>query len=385
MNGRAHSRSRRISPPVAHSYSADALWHLDFDEYYTFTFDRQHTLQLLNPLGHVPNRMDSGVQTASSAGGTDSFRSRLKDGLFLEADRRLVAVGIVAVFVVVLGSLVSAGMIAVGVGSSVANAFGSGLTSGVVTLVTIAVSINQLILSRVFGSAGTLADRLGGSRDLRARVEESAGQPSSPNDPAAFLSLLAVTLSEHAETALSIVERSDPHPPGELTAALTDIAEYGRVIDSQVEDGTPITDSLGVILGPEYAINIAAVRHLRNEYGEDLSADAQTELGALDELLESVAVIRQFFKTLALQQDFAILSRQLIYSGLLALLVSVSVTLVYRTDVTMIAPPELAVVVPVALGVVVAPIALFAAYILRAATVANRTVSVGPFVPPAER
>jgi hypothetical protein len=236
----------------------------------------------------------------------------------------------------------------------------------------------------VFGSPGKLYDRLGSSRDLRKRVEELAGQPSSPNDPAAFLSLLAVTLSEHAETALSIVE-SETHPPAAVSEALSDIAEYGRNLDDQVEDETPIADVLSIIIGPEYAINIAAVRHLRNEYGESLSADAQTELEAVDELLESVAVIRQFFKTLALQQDFAILSRQLIYSGLLALLVSVSMTLVYRTDAVMIAESTLTVLVPVALGVVAAPIALFAAYLLRAATVAYRTVSVGPFVPPAER
>lgn len=329
--------------------------------------------------------MDSGVRTESSAGGQDDIRSRLQDWLFLEADRRIVAISIVALFVGVLGTFVSTGVVAVGPGSSVANVFGSGLTSGVVTLVTIAVSINQLILSRVFGSPGKLAERLDGSRDIRERVEQLADQPSSPNDPAAFLSLLAVTLSERATAALTMVEQSETDPPAAVTESLRDIAEYGRNIDSQVEPGTPVADVLGIIVGPEYAINIAAVRHLRNEYGEVLTAETQTEMEAVDKLLESFAVIRQFFKTLALQQDFAILSRQLLYSGLLALLVSVSLTLVYRAETAMIAPSELAVVVPIALGVVITPIALFAAYVLRAATVAFRTVSVGPFVPPSGR
>lgn len=329
--------------------------------------------------------MDPGVRTESSAGGQNSIASRLQDWLFLEADRRIVAVGIVVSFVGVLGAFVSTGVVAVGPGSSVATVLGSGLTSGVVTLVTIAVSINQLILSRVFGSPGKLADRLDGSRDLRERVETVAGRPSSPNDPAAFLSLLAVTLSERAAAALSMVDQADTEFPTEVTDSLTDITEYGHSIDSQVAAGTPVADVLGVIVGPEYAINIAAVRHLRNEYADQLAADTQTEMEAVDELLEAFAVFRQFFKTLTLQQDFAILSRQLIYSGLLALLVSVSLTLVYRTDTATILPSDLVVLVPVALGVVVAPVALFAAYILRAATVAYRTVSVGPFVPPSER
>jgi len=36
-------------------------------------------------------------------------------------------------------------------------------------------------------------------------------------------------------------------------------------------------------------------------------------------------------------------------------------------------------------GAVIAPLALFAALIFRAATVASRTVSVDPFIPPSER
>jgi len=138
-------------------------------------------------------------------------------------------------------------------------------------------------------------------------------------------------------------------------------------------------------VGPECAINITAVQHLRNEYGESLPENTRAELEAVDELLESVAVVRQFYKTLALQQDLAILSRHLIYSGVTALLVSISMAPVCRTDTVMISPSALAVLVLVAVGVVVAPLALFGAYIIRATMVACQTLSVGPFVPPGER
>jgi len=312
-------------------------------------------------------------------------RERFLDWLFLEGDRRLIAFGIVVVFVGVFSGLVWAGVIAVGAGSSVASVFGSGLTAGVVTLVTIALSINQLILSRVFGSPGKLTDRLEGSRNLCERVERLADQPSSPNDPGAFLSLLAVTLNERATAAQSMAKGTDADTPTAVTDALSDFAEYGRSIDSHIHPETPITDVLGVIIGTGYAENMTAVRHLRNEYGESLPEDVQSEFRAIGELMESIAVVRQFFKTLALQQDFATLSRQLIYTGLVALLVSVSLTLVYRTDSVTIASSAPEVVVPLALGAVLAPLGLFAAYLLRAATVAYRTVSVGPFVPPEEQ
>ncbi len=326
--------------------------------------------------------MDSRVRTASSAGGQDRVRDRVADWLFLEGDRRVIMIGIIVAFVGIFGGFVSAGVVAVGPGSSVAGVFGSGLTAGVVTLVTIALSINQLILSRVFGSPGGLADRLDGSRALRERVQRLSGQPSSPNDPAAFLSLVAQTIDDRATTASTAVQRADPDSLAEVADVLTEIAAYGRSINTKIESEAPVTDVLGTIVGPEYAINMVAVRHLRNKYDDSLSPDAQADIKALDELLESVAVVRQFVKTLALQQDFAILSRRLIYSGLIAVLVSVSLTLVYRTGAVTIVQPRLVVLVPLALGVVVAPLALFAAYILRAATIAYRTVSVGPFIPP---
>lgn len=329
--------------------------------------------------------MDSGVETLSSPATRDRLRDRLADWLFLEGDRRLVAAGIIVVFVGLVGVLVWAGVLAVGVGSSVATVFGSGLTSGVVTLVTIALSVNQLILSRVFGSPNQLSDRLRGSRALRARIEAHADQPSSPNDPAAFLSLLARTLADRASAALSAIQESSADTPPPVADVLADIADYGQSIDSHVQPETPVADVLAVIVGPEYAINMAAVRHVRNEYGAALPPDARADLRAVDELLESVAVVRQFFKTIALQQDFAILSRLLVYSGVVALLVSVSLTLVYRTNSIELSQSMLQIVVPVGLGVVVAPLAVFAAYVLRAATVAYRTISVGPFVPPEER
>jgi hypothetical protein len=224
--------------------------------------------------------------------------------------------------------------------------------------------------------------RLDGSREVRRRVEDLAGQPSSANDPAAFFALLGATLNARAKRA---VAATGPDAPPEVTTALEDIAAYGESIDAQVQPETAVSNILRVIVGPEYAVNMAAVRYLGNEHGSALSAEATVELEALGELLEYVAVVRQFFKTIALQQDFAALSRLLVYSGLVALLASVSLTLVYGTDAATLAEPTLGLVVPLVLGVVVAPLALFAAFILRAATVAYRTVSVGPFIPPSGR
>ena len=103
------------------------------------------------------------------------------------------------------------------------------------------------------------------------------------------------------------------------------------------------------------------------------------------DLLETVAVTRQFFKTLSLQQDLARLSRLVAYSGFVALVVSIAMALIYRPDSVTVPAQHLPLVFSLAIGVILAPLAVFLAYVLRSAPIARHTISVGPFVPPEER
>ncbi|WP_418285277.1 hypothetical protein [Halorubrum sp. DTA46] len=228
----------------------------------------------------------------------------------------------------------------------------------------------------------SLRDRLDGARELHADVAALAGRPSSPNDPAAFLSLIARTLSERVATLRAMDESGEWDPPSEVTNALRDIGDYGENIESRLDDNIRVDSVLTILLGPEYAVNLNAVQHLQNRYAGSFPEAAQAELQAIDELLKSIAVVRQFYKTIALQQDFAELSRMIVYAGLIAFVTTISVTLLYRTNSVTIPPSMLPAVVTLGIGVVTVPLALFVSYILRAATVARQTVSVGPFIPP---
>ncbi|MFC6988794.1 hypothetical protein ACFQJD_08840 [Haloplanus sp. GCM10025708] len=77
------------------------------------------------------------------------------------------------------------------------------------------------------------------------------------------------------------------------------IATYGESISEKIESQTAIVNVLEVILGTEYARNMTATEHLQNEYNQ-FSPAAESELDAIDDLLEAIAVTRQFFKTLSL-------------------------------------------------------------------------------------
>lgn len=324
--------------------------------------------------------MDGEIRTASEVGGAGGVEGRAAHWLLLGGNRMAVALGLVAAVVAVLFGATGVGLLAVGPSSIAATAFASGFISGTVTLVTIALSINQLILSRVFGSPNSLLGKLQGTRDLRGRVRDHAGVPAVPNDPAAFLALVATTLAARADRLRE--EAADVGSPTAVTAYAEGIAAYGEDIAGSVERGTPIVDVLDVILGTEYAMNMTATERVHNGYADRLSDEATAEVDAIGDLLETVAVTRQFFKTISLQQDFARLSRVVAYTGLVALVASVCLAFIYRTSSVTIPAQFLPAVVSLGIGVIVTPLCIFIAYVLRAATVARHTVSVGPFVPP---
>jgi hypothetical protein len=329
--------------------------------------------------------MSESISTSSSVRDFDGTVDRAVHWLLLEGNRLVIAGGIVVVAAGWILGLAYADLVAVGPDSTVGTAFASGLISGTLTMVTVALSINQLILSRVFGSPGELRDELDGTRALRRRVQRRAGEPSAPNDPADFLSLVAVTIRERARRLGSALEDSEWTPPSSVTDYVEGIEAYGENVDSAVEREAAIVDILGVVLGTEYARNLTATEHLHNEYDTHLSDAADAELEAIEDLLEVIAITRQFFKTPTLQHDFARLSRVVAYSGLLALLASLTVALVYRTNTVTVAPEHLPLLVGLGVAGIAVPLAMFLSYILCAATIARRTVSVGPFVPPENR
>lgn len=328
--------------------------------------------------------MSEEVETADAVATASGWRRAL-EWLLLTGNRAVITVGLVLGVFLVLYGLAATGLIAVGPTSAVSTIFGSGLTSGLLTLVTVALSINQLILSRVFGSPNDLEDRLSGTRELRSRVEALADRPASPIDPAAFLELVAETLGTRARRLDEAASLDD----AAFERYVAGVVGYADSVEENIQSHSSIVDVLEVILGTEYARNMTATDEVQSRYGDRLSEAATDELSAVSELFESIAVTRQFFKTLSLQQDFAKLSRVVAVAGLGAFLTVVALTLVYRPQATptttTVDPAFLPVLATAGVAVVASPLAALIAYLLRAATIARRTVSVGPFVPPEER
>lgn len=329
--------------------------------------------------------MSEDVTTATSVRSADGVWRRAVHWLVLGGNRIAVSGVLVAAVVAFFFTTARFGVLAIGPESYAATAFASGLIAGTVTLTTIALSVNQLILSRVFGSPNQLYDRLSGTRDLRSRIRDHADEPSVPNDPAAFLGLVAETLTEHANRFGSACQSDGRYQSSTVEDYAKGIAAYGENMNEKIEGQTSIVNVLDVILGTAYAQNITATEHLRNQHRHQLSEAALEELDAIADLLGAIAVTRQFFKTLSLQQDFARLSRVVAYSGLVAFVASIAMALIYRGDTVTVPARYLPHVFSLGIAVIVTPLAVFIAYISRASTIGRHSVSVGPFVPPGER
>jgi hypothetical protein len=299
-----------------------------------------------------------------------------------------VAAALSLLFVGLTALLIELGVVYVGPGSNLSTALSSGLLSGLLTLLTVTLSINQLILSRLFGSPGSLSDQLEGTLDYRRSVEEIADVAVSPNEPGAFLGLLGDTLGRRVEdfrreAVSAAVDLDAGDDAGAYASAVSDYADH---LSTAVDLDDPF-EVLLLVLGEDYAQHLNATRKLRNEYGEGLPEQADEALADVQQLLKAIATMRQFFKTLTLQQELAGLSRQLMYAGVPAILVTyfLSATYAAASDVpTAIDPAYVPIVVAVATGVIFSPLAVLVASLLRVATVSLYSVSVGTFVPPEE-
>ncbi|WP_254528357.1 hypothetical protein [Natrinema gelatinilyticum] len=333
-------------------------------------------------------------------------RRRGRRWLLLEGDRRAIGGGFVAgIFVLALVLGVS-DVIGVRESRFVTTMF-STMIAGLFSFIPIVVAVNQLIISRLFGTPDRLTDRIDGVREFRSRVEaQTEGDGVSPTDPAPFLARLAGTLGSRADELATECEEADRTADG---------SERSRVGDGRSDD-TPIsalesicrfaartrehtsglssqltgeTDSVFAVVLPtidhDYAGAANEARRLRRRFDDDLSDSVRDLLSELRELFVTADATRQYFTTIYLQRELARLSRLITYSGTAAILLSSLVIMIYASGYPPVAfEGWLLVLVSLALAVAFSPLAVLFAYVVRISAILMRTSAPGAFTPPGE-
>ncbi len=260
-----------------------------------------------------------------------------------------------------------------------------GLIAGNLTLVTIVLSINQLVLSREFKTPGELDAQIESVIDFRDHVKEQANRPSVPVTPADFLHVLFEGTYDTARRlgrAADSVENDQVSDDIEtLVSELTSHLDQISDILSYSQDG--IFSALAVTLDTNYSYQLNEAFRIRTEHEGELPDSVDTLLEELARELKQLDISRQYFKSVYMQSELARLSRMLLYFGVPAIASGILLLLVYASAAD---PPlhmhYLRVVVPVVVILGFTPLALLFSFILRIAMVAQRTVAITPFTTP---
>lgn len=240
--------------------------------------------------------------------------------------------------------------------------------AGNLTLVPIAITINQLVLSREFGKPHDLRERDQGVRQLRQDLKDMAGISSIPPAPEAYLRELIATTDEivaSVDGAMTTVDSDEVRRSTDRfrEEAFTSTDRVTRALD-ETDFGS--YELLSAMLKVNSAWLMGTAEYLRSGHAETLPDEP---FDRMEEVLRTFNVTRQYMKTLYAQREIAELSRLLLYTGFYALLVSALGMLAYATPIVAeLSETSLLAAFSLVGTVVFAPLAFLTSYILRLST-----------------
>ncbi|WP_256685239.1 hypothetical protein [Halococcus qingdaonensis] len=322
-----------------------------------------------------------------SDSGPDDDDGRLRSWLLLTANRAVVAALLTGGLFVVLVAVGAVNTIPLRTlirqGTHVERLFQSFVMS-LVTGITLVVTLNQLVLSRELGPLGEQRDRMAGAVDFRQDIESFTGSVA-PADPASFMRTFMQLSEDRASSLEAAVADNEDDAVRESVTDLTErMGEHAATIGDRLSDADfGDFDVIGTVLNYDYSWNIYATRRVRSAYADSLD---ETEHEAFEELLDVLFLFgpaREHFKTLYFRRELVDLSRDILYTGVPALAVSIA-GLLYLNPNSVIGSTlgieNVVFVVSAAAAVASAPFFVLVAYIVRLGTIAQRTLAIGPFV-----
>lgn len=259
-----------------------------------------------------------------------------------------------------------------------------GLSAGIITGVTLVLTINQLVLSQELGPLGQQRDRMQGAMNFRQDIEEETELAVSPTEASTFLRAL-VEATERKAVALqdSVGDGADGEAVDEITSYVDDLTENAQEVSKQLADAQFGTyQALGAALDYDYSRKIHTARQIQNNHSDVLSDEANKTLDNLEEVLEFLGPAREHFKTYYFQWELINLSYAILFTAIPSLIIAFAMILFFDPELISgtiweVKSEILIVCLAVTLGVM--PFMILFAYILRIATVAKRTLAMGPF------
>ena len=308
-------------------------------------------------------------------------RRDLRRWFLLSGNRNRVAAVVVVAFLAAITALRLADVVAVTNPDSVTRSL-SNFIGGNITLITIVISINQLIISREFGTPDEVRERVDEMLDYQKDVEAHAlGDAVSPTTPGAFIDFLTDVKRDRAIAFRDTVAGCSDEVRADVDRFVDSVVQQADLATETIEsEEYGSFDTLLTMIEMDYSDDIRTARKLRRDHGDDLPADALEDLDEMLDLLEDVGVARKYFKTLYMQRELADLSKKLLYTGVPAIAAALVSVWIYGQNVgPMLNTPFLEAAIFLLTATAFLPITVLFAYVLRIATVTRGTASTVPF------
>ena len=264
------------------------------------------------------------------------------------------------------------------------------LLTGIITTVTLVLTLSQFGLSQQLADLGSFRDRMNHSMEFRRDAENHIDVGVSPGQPTEFFQALARAVEEELDDLDGAMADGDnPSGTGEVAEYIDVVRAYSEDEREQLE--TPTFGSFGAllpVLNHNYSWKIYLGRQLRDEHADELSEEAMEQFDELIETLLFFGPTREYFKSLYFQRELVGVGRAVLYAALPAIALTAYMMVLFDptavsdwlfgvTNVVGIRTSFLFVGVVFVLSLV--PFALLLSYLLRLLTVVNRTLTIGPF------
>jgi hypothetical protein len=313
--------------------------------------------------------------------------SRFKLWVLLRANRLVITTTLA---LAVFGSFVALGAFVVpefaenlGSGDTKASMFTT-LLGAIITGTTLVVTISQLVISQENGPLGDQHERMSNTMDFRTFVGDLYDEPT-PVDPSAFLRKLVDETEARANALRDAVSESDDDDlRGEVDEFTDSVTGNADEVGDQLEGATFGTfDVLFAALNFNYGWKIFQVERLAHEHADSIDDETDAVLSELRSTLAMFGPAREHIKTLYFQWALIDLSQLILYAALPALVVAGGMLAFFGTGPipgSTLGVENVLWVVGGAFTVSLLPFLLLVAYIARIATIAKRTLAIGPII-----
>lgn len=228
----------------------------------------------------------------------DSATDRLKRWVLLTGGRSYITAAITGLLFTIFLLFGFAGFISLSVSERTVW-FLNGTINGLLTLIPIAVGLNQIVLSQELGSLDDLYDRTKGTFDFHQRIADTTDVSVSSPEASKFFYQFSDAINERAadlDAAGKTV--TDDQLEEEINDYTETLTEQTDDISSDLEDlGFELIDTLIVLLDYHDSWQLHTVRRLNATYEDELPETAIETLEELETLFLELDAARDYLKT----------------------------------------------------------------------------------------